>query len=76
MAGGGALLRMNLLKFLLLLFCGIGFLIFAAMALFWLWRRRGNEHERVYKRIQMQMEQMESNVRNECKQVRNFKHFF
>lgn len=60
---------MNLLKFVLLIFCAIGFLLFVAISLIWLWRRRGNEHERVYKRIQMQMEQMESNVRNECKQV-------
>nr|CAD2125875.1 unnamed protein product [Meloidogyne enterolobii] len=36
------------------------------------WRRRrcqGVEHERSYKRIQLQMEQMESQVRQECKQA-------
>jgi hypothetical protein len=36
------------------------------------WRRRhfqGIEHEKSYKRIQLQMEQMESQVRKECKQV-------
>jgi len=39
------------------------------------WRRRrcqGVEHERSYKRIQLQMEQMESQVRQECKQVGYF----
>lgn len=39
-------------------------------ALAWAWRRRQGEHERTYRRIQMQMEQMESQVRTECKQVR------
>ena len=39
------------------------------------WRRRrcqGIEHERSYKRIQLQMEQMESQVRQECKQVNKY----
>jgi plexin A len=35
------------------------------------WRRRQSEHERSYKRIQLRMEQMESQVRQECKQVGN-----
>jgi hypothetical protein len=34
-----------------------------------LWRRRQGQHERTYRRIQLQMEQMESQVRQECKQV-------
>ncbi|KAL3077577.1 hypothetical protein niasHS_012283 [Heterodera schachtii] len=33
------------------------------------WRRRQGEHERTYRRIQLQMEQMESQVRSECKQA-------
>uniref|UniRef100_A0A915D9Z4 IPT/TIG domain-containing protein n=1 Tax=Ditylenchus dipsaci TaxID=166011 RepID=A0A915D9Z4_9BILA len=65
----GGLVRMNLLKLVLLLLCALALLLLAALLILWLWRRRNNEHERVYKRIQMQMEQMESNVRNECKQA-------
>jgi plexin A len=68
--GSGVLyIRMNLLKFLFLLVLIVGLVTLAAFLLIWLWRRRGNEHERNYKRIQLQMEQMESNVRNECKQA-------
>ncbi|KAL3122063.1 hypothetical protein niasHT_009356 [Heterodera trifolii] len=33
------------------------------------WRRRQGEHERTYRRIQLQMEQMESQVRSECKKA-------
>lgn len=60
-------MRISLLKLLLLIFAALSLLVFVGTLLLWLWRRRGSEHERVYKRIQLQMEQMESNVRNECK---------
>ncbi|KAE9421447.1 hypothetical protein Angca_002229, partial [Angiostrongylus cantonensis] len=35
-----------------------------------LWKKRRLERERDYRKIQMQMEHLESNVRKECKQVR------
>lgn len=66
---GTLFVRMNLLKLSLLLLVIIGILIFVGFLFIWFWRRRSNEHEKVYKRIQLQMEQMECNVRNECKQV-------
>lgn len=34
-----------------------------------LWRRRTRERERDYKKVQLQMEHLESNVRKECTQV-------
>uniref|UniRef100_A0A914CJF6 Sema domain-containing protein n=1 Tax=Acrobeloides nanus TaxID=290746 RepID=A0A914CJF6_9BILA len=64
-----ALFRMNLMRLFLILLSGIGILGAAGVLLFLLWKRRSNQHERDYKRIQLQMEQMETNVRNECKQA-------
>lgn len=62
-------LRNNLLRLLLLLVCGVGVVGAGLVVLFLLWKRRSSEHEQDYRRIQLQMDQMESNVRNECKQA-------
>ena len=50
---------------------GGGFLL-AAVAVVALvaYRRKSNQAEREYKRIQIQMDALESNVRSECKQGR------
>uniref|UniRef100_A0A7E4V2I7 Plexin-A4 n=1 Tax=Panagrellus redivivus TaxID=6233 RepID=A0A7E4V2I7_PANRE len=64
-----ALLRMDTKRAFLLFGAGFFLLATAAVLIVVLWRRRSNEHERDYKRIQMQMEQMETSVRNECKQA-------
>lgn len=37
------------------------------------YRRKSTQAEREYKRIQIQMDTLESNVRSECKQGKNFK---
>ncbi|CAD5226439.1 unnamed protein product [Bursaphelenchus xylophilus] len=64
-----AFMRNNLVRLILILVFGIGIVGVGLVLIFFLWRRRSSEHERDYKRIQMQLEQMESNVRNECKQA-------
>uniref|UniRef100_A0A1I7Y844 Sema domain-containing protein n=1 Tax=Steinernema glaseri TaxID=37863 RepID=A0A1I7Y844_9BILA len=62
-------LRIGPWRLLILGAVGCTLLTVACILLFTLWRRRSNQHERDYKRIQMQMDQMESTVRNECKQA-------
>uniref|UniRef100_A0AC34RI63 Sema domain-containing protein n=1 Tax=Panagrolaimus sp. JU765 TaxID=591449 RepID=A0AC34RI63_9BILA len=64
-----ALLRMNTKRLFFIIGSAMVIFITAAILIVILWRRRSNEHERDYKRIQMQMEQMETSVRNECKQA-------
>lgn len=64
-----AFLRTNLLRMVMLVIFAIGILAAIALLLFLLWRRRSNENERTYKRIKQQMEQLESNVRSECKKA-------
>ncbi|KAK0399439.1 hypothetical protein QR680_003050 [Steinernema hermaphroditum] len=62
-------LRIGPWRLLVLGAIGCTLLTVACVLLFTLWRRRSSQHERDYKRIQMQMDQMESTVRNECKQA-------
>ncbi|TMS39516.1 hypothetical protein L596_006026 [Steinernema carpocapsae] len=62
-------LRIGPWRLLVLGAVGVTLLTVACGLLFTLWRRRSSQHERDYKRIQMQMDQMESTVRNECKQA-------
>lgn len=64
-----AFLRTNLVRMIALVFFAIGALAVGTFLLFLLWRRRHSEHERTYKRMKLQMEQLESNVRNECKRA-------
>ena len=64
-----ALLRMNMKRLFFIIGSGVLIFVAAAILIVILWRRRSSEHERDYKRIQMQMEQMETSVRNECKQA-------
>lgn len=66
---GSALFRMNKSRLLLVVLTSLGVLGIAGVILFLLWKRRNFQHVQDYKRIQLQMEQMETNVRNECKQV-------
>ncbi len=44
------------------------------LAVAFVWRRRSGQADRDYKRIQLQMETLESNVRKQCKQVPGFFH--
>ena len=44
------------------------FLVLVSMVMLVVYRRRSNQAEREYKRIQIQMDTLESNVRSECKQ--------
>lgn len=44
------------------------FLIFIFLVVLIVYRRRSTQAEREYKRIQIQMDTLESNVRSECKQ--------
>ncbi|KAI6187233.1 hypothetical protein M3Y98_00220500 [Aphelenchoides besseyi] len=64
-----AFVRTNLLRFIIATIFAFGFLAAGCILLYCLWQRRSTEHERVYKRIQQQMEQMEYNVRNECREA-------
>nr|XP_045584269.1 plexin-B-like [Procambarus clarkii] len=45
------------------------FLVLVSMAILVVYRRKSNQAEREYKRIQIQMDTLESNVRSECKQA-------
>jgi plexin A len=45
-------------------------ILFAAVLI--VYRRKSTQAEREYKRIQIQMDTLESNVRSECKQGKNF----
>uniref|UniRef100_A0AAF5DK30 Sema domain-containing protein n=2 Tax=Strongyloides stercoralis TaxID=6248 RepID=A0AAF5DK30_STRER len=70
MVGGDfGVMRMPVIRFILLLITVIFTIILIIFSLITIWKRRNGERERDYKRIQQQMEQMESNVRNECKQA-------
>lgn len=44
------------------------FLVLVSMVILVVYRRKSNQAEREYKRIQIQMDTLESNVRSECKQ--------
>uniref|UniRef100_A0A1I7WME4 Sema domain-containing protein n=1 Tax=Heterorhabditis bacteriophora TaxID=37862 RepID=A0A1I7WME4_HETBA len=57
------------LKLWVLVVSTIGALVVLLILLALLWKKRRNERERDYKKIQMQMEHLESNVRKECKQA-------
>uniref|UniRef100_A0A0N5B395 Sema domain-containing protein n=1 Tax=Strongyloides papillosus TaxID=174720 RepID=A0A0N5B395_STREA len=67
--GDFGVMRMPVIRFILLLITVIFAIILIIFCLITIWKRRNGERERDYKRIQQQMEQMESNVRNECKQA-------
>uniref|UniRef100_A0A0N5A3Z0 Sema domain-containing protein n=1 Tax=Parastrongyloides trichosuri TaxID=131310 RepID=A0A0N5A3Z0_PARTI len=67
--GNFGVMRMSVIRFILLLITVIFAIIIIIFCFITLWKRRNGERERDYKRIQQQMEQMESNVRNECKQA-------
>ncbi|KAF2368826.1 Plexin repeat [Trinorchestia longiramus] len=45
------------------------FLVLVSMVILVVYRRKSNQAEREYKRIQIQMDTLESNVRSECKQA-------
>ncbi|XP_071548582.1 plexin-B-like isoform X2 [Panulirus ornatus] len=45
------------------------FLVLVSMIILVVYRRKSNQAEREYKRIQIQMDTLESNVRSECKQA-------
>ncbi|XP_045114407.1 plexin-B-like isoform X2 [Portunus trituberculatus] len=45
------------------------FLVLVSMVVLVVYRRKSNQAEREYKRIQIQMDTLESNVRSECKQA-------
>ncbi|KAK8746915.1 hypothetical protein OTU49_016897 [Cherax quadricarinatus] len=45
------------------------FLLLVSMVILVVYRRKSNQAEREYKRIQIQMDTLESNVRSECKQA-------
>lgn len=47
---------------------GGGFLIIVTLVILFVYRRKSSQAEREYKRIQIQMDTLESNVRSECKQ--------
>jgi plexin A len=47
---------------------GATFLILISVAVLLVYRRKSSQAEREYKRIQIQMDTLESNVRSECKQ--------
>ena len=44
------------------------FLVLVSMGILVMYKRKSNQAEREYKRIQIQMDTLESNVRSECKQ--------
>ncbi|KAH7725496.1 PLX-2 protein [Aphelenchoides avenae] len=66
---GNDLFRLNRMRLVLIALSAVGVLGAVTLLVFLLWRRRSSEHDRVYKRIQLQLEQMECSVRNECKQA-------
>ncbi|CAI5443143.1 unnamed protein product [Caenorhabditis angaria] len=47
----------------------LGFIILLLGIMCGIWKRRRNEKEKEYKKIQLQMENLENNVRKECKQA-------
>lgn len=55
---------------------GGAFLIFLSVFILIVYRRKSTQAEREYKRIQIQMDTLESNVRFECKQGRLLLFFY
>lgn len=45
-----------------------GFLVFIIVIILIIYRRKNTQSERIYKKMQVQLDNLESNVRNECKQ--------
>jgi plexin A len=64
-----AFLHTNLFRMVIVIIFVIGIVASSGLFLCWLFRRRNTQNERTYKRIKQQMEQLESNVRNECKKA-------
>ena len=50
-------------------------LVLISVVILLIYRRKSTQAEREYKRIQIQMDTLESNVRSECKQGQNETHF-
>lgn len=51
-------------------------LVLVSIAILLVYRRKSTQAEREYKRIQIQMDTLESNVRSECKQGTIYSHYF
>ncbi|VDK63949.1 unnamed protein product [Anisakis simplex] len=62
-------LRLSLSRLLLLLIGGVLVCTIVTVLAFIMYRRKRDEREKDYKRIQLKMEYLEFNVRNECKQA-------
>uniref|UniRef100_A0AC35U6B2 Sema domain-containing protein n=1 Tax=Rhabditophanes sp. KR3021 TaxID=114890 RepID=A0AC35U6B2_9BILA len=65
--GNFGVLRMPVIRVFLLFIILVFIILLITFFIITMWKKRSGERERDYKRIQQQMEQMESNVRNECK---------